>query len=313
MRLFSSQQRKTDTVDMSVIHKKNSIRLTQHLLCLALLLLVPALVCAKAPSWHSSLSFPKEMAIDAPSGLVIDQARKRYYVIDYNADQLVSFDEQGQLIDRFDAMGRLKKPVSMAFGAPGKMWVVQRSTNELLYIDLNSRDVRRFNVSKTSGQPMLIDRVATDDQQRLYVADSHSGRIFRLDDNLKITTIFAGKRDSHLIDFKIAGSTLYALDSQHQQLHSFTLDGQHKDTIALKGDLDRPVSFVLDSHGMIYILDRPQGKIAVFTAKGLFKYGFCHRGARRGQLNYPSELHMDWQDRLCVVNQGNDRIEVFKH
>ena len=107
---------------------------------------------------------------------------------------------------------------------------------------------------------------------------------------------------------------MYALDGQHQQLLSFTLDGQHKDTIALKEDLDRPVSFVLDSHGMIYILDRPQGKIAVFTAKGLFKYDFLpQRAPRRGQLNYPSELHMDWQDRLCVVNQGNDRIEVFKH
>ena len=38
MRLFSSHQRKTDSVDMGVIHKKNSIRLSHYLLCLALLL-----------------------------------------------------------------------------------------------------------------------------------------------------------------------------------------------------------------------------------------------------------------------------------
>ena len=210
-------------------------------------------------------------------------------------------------------MGGLEKPVSMAFGAAGKMWVVQRSSNELLYIDLTTRKVRHFDLSKTLSEPIMIDRVATDDKQRLYVADSHSGRIYRLDDNLKIAAVFAAKRDSQLSDFKIIGAKLYALDSRHQQLLAFNLDGQAAETITLEGQLDQPVSFARDAQGTWFVLDRPQGKIAVFNATGKYLYDFCRRGARRGQLNYPAELHFDWLGRLCVVNQGNDRIEVFKH
>jgi DNA-binding beta-propeller fold protein YncE len=283
------------------------------LLLVCALSLLPTLSWAKAPSWHSSLSFPEEMTITAPAGITIDFSRQRYYVIDYTGNQLVSFDEKGQLLDRFDASGTLNKPVSLAFASPGKIWIAQRSSNELLYVDLNDRDVRRFDLSKTTSQPVLIDRVVTDDKNRLYVANSHDGRIIRLDDNLKISAVFSPQPDGALIDFKIKGTSLYALDGRHRQILRFTLDGQQLEKITLDAPLDRAVSFDIDSHGTIYVLDRPAGKIVVFSAKGLFQYDFCRRGARRGQLNYPVELHFDWRQQLCVVNQGNDRIEVFKH
>lgn len=280
---------------------------------LGIVILLPASIQAKAPSWLSTLSFPQEIALKAPAALTIDSERQRYYVVDYTGSRLISFDQKGTKISEFNASGALDKPVDLAFGRSGKMWVVERNTNELLYIDLTTQNIRRFDLTKTTGELLFIDRIATDNQQRLYVTNSHSGRILRLDDNLKIDVIFAAQADSQLIDFKIKGRELYALDNRHHQLLRFSLDGKRQQVIKLNGKLDSPVSFEIDDKGLLYILDRALGKVVVMDSNGNYRYDFGRHGYRRGQFNYPAQLVFNWQQQLCVVNQGNDRIEVFSH
>lgn len=280
---------------------------------LILLIVFPGSVLAKTPSWLSTLSFPQDFKISAPSAVTIDHERKRYYVVDYNGKKLISFDQNGAKISEFNASGALQKPVDLAFGRSGKMWVVERNSNELLYIDLSSQKIRRFNLKQTTGKQVQADRVACDSKYRLFISDSHSGRIFRLDDNLKVDAVFAAQSDSQLIDFKIKDSTLWALDNRHNHLLKFDLDGNLLKKIPLKADLDFAVSFEVDSKGNIFVMDRPQGKIVVMNQAGEMRYEFGRRGFRRGQFNYATQLAFDWQQRLCVVNQGNNRIEVFSH
>ena len=81
----------------------------------------------------------------------------------------------------------------------------------------------------------------------------------------------------------------------------------------LKASLDFPVSLAMNKLQQIFILDRPQAHISVFNLQGELLYSFAQKGYRRGQFNYPNQILFDWQQQLCIVNQGNDRIEIFNH
>jgi len=266
---------------------------------------------ASQPVWSSQIVFPAPQQIIAPLTTTIDSERQRYYVIDSQQSQIVSFDNQGQQLSTFNANSMLKTPVAMCFARPGKMWVVERATNELLYIDLDTKQVRQFAVKDRQGKPLFIDHIATDSQWQLYVSDRNSGKIFALDDDLKIATTFNATDNGQLIDFKITPTGLWALDGTNQSVFQFSLNGTLKRKVILNTQLDRPVSLALNDRNQIFILDRPQAKIAVFNSNGDHLYSFGKKGYRRGQLNYPNQILFDWQQRLCVVNQGNDRIEIF--
>ncbi len=289
--------------------------INQRLSLIIFAMLIPfifvATIQASQPVWSSQIVFPEPQRIIAPLATTVDSERQRYYVVDTQLSQIVSFDSAGQQLSTFNANAMLKKPVAMCFARPGKMWVVDRATNELLYIDLDTKKVRQFTPKDGQGKPLFIDHIATDSQWQLYVSDRHSGKIFALDDNLNIVTTFTATDNGQLIDFKVTPSGLWALDGTNQCVFQFSLKGTLKRKILLTTQLDRPVSLALNDKNQIFILDRPQAKIVIFNSKGDLLYSFGQKGYRRGQLNYPNQILFDWQQRLCVVNQGNDRIEIF--
>jgi len=60
------------------------------------------------------------------------------------------------------------------------------------------------------------------------------------------------------------------------------------------------------------VLDRQQRNVVVYDKNGEFKYRFLEKGITRGQLYYPSEIRFDPWGELCLVDEGNGRVEIFK-
>lgn len=268
-------------------------------------------VYAKTPAWVSELVFPVPQQVSAPLSMAIDNERQRYYVVDSQNGKLLSYAADGTALTDFDAAGALQHPTDMTFARPGKLWVVERERNCLLYIDMNSKQVREFTPLTSNGKHIFIGRIACDSDHTLYVGDRFSGKILAMDDNLKVVTAFAPQAGGHFIDFKIVGKQLWALEREQQAVYQFTLDGKQQQRFTLDKSLRFPYSIAIDSSNQVYILDRASAKIYHFNSAGKYMTEFGQKGSRRGQLSYPAQLMCDWQQRLCVVNQGNDRIEVF--
>jgi len=296
-------------IDMKQIIQATAISLW----AISVLLFVPATGSAKPPVWISQLVFPPPQTVSNPAFLTLDMERQRYYVVDTQKKRLLSFDQEGTPLGEFDVAGGLVLPTAMTFARPGKMWLVERSTNSLLYVDLKTQEIRTFSPHGTDGKPLVPDHIATDSEHRLYVSDRLSGRVYALDDNLKVAAAFAPQAGGQFVDFKIKDNVLWALERVEQVIYQFDLNGQQKKRITLQQKLDTPVSLEINSQQQIFILDRAVGKVYRFAKGGQHLDSFGQKGYRRGQFNYPSQLIFDWQQRLCVVNQGNDRIEVFSH
>ena len=72
-----------------------------------------------------------------------------------------------------------------------------------------------------------------------------------------------------------------------------------------------PRSLAVDKNNFLYILDRHKGKVVVYDSSGNYKYNFLEAGEARGHLYYPIELKFDPWGQLCVVEEGNGRVQVF--
>ena len=107
---------------------------------------------------------------------------------------------------------------------------------------------------------------------------------------------------------------MWALEQKEEAVYVFALSGKLEKTVQLvNADMEFPRSLALDDSGFFYILDRHKGEISVFDASGKFKYSFLTQGQARGQLYYPVEIKFDPWGRICVVEEGNGRVQFFSH
>jgi len=69
--------------------------------------------------------------------------------------------------------------------------------------------------------------------------------------------------------------------------------------------------FTVDELGRIYVLDREDESISVFTVEGRLVRSIGRAGQGPGELRGPTGLAWDPEGRLWVANVGNARFEVF--
>ncbi|MCK5227014.1 MAG: hypothetical protein KAK02_02350, partial [Desulfobulbaceae bacterium] len=114
------------------------------------------------------------------------------------------------------------------------------------------------------------------------------------------------------VDFKVKDRKVIALNQEQRRIYTFTDDGEEESTIDLdQENLGFPRSFDRDTSGSYYILDRHRGTVSVFNRNGKFSYSFLTHGQAQDQMYYPIELRFDPWGRLCIVDQGNARVQVY--
>ncbi len=287
--------------------------------CLLVLVLLPVL-CGpahgrNASGWQWSLVLKQNKVSDAmqmPTALYIDPEKGQYYVVDSGRNRLLSFDRRGALLHIFNAGKGLQTPFDMVRTGNGGIWVVEKGKNALSYIDLKARSITPATL-RYQGALVYPDRLEAADSL-LYVLDKARGRIIAYaPEGLVARTVFSCPDcDSGFIDFRIHEQMLWALDRQDRKVYRFRLDGTLEKVLALDGRLNFPVSLAIGPSGSIYILDRHGRDIVVYDRNGRFRYRFLGRGTSRGQLYYPVEIRFDPWGGLCVVDEGNARVEIFR-
>lgn len=285
-------------------------------LCLVLLGILPAVrpwqagAAARSPWQFAFNLLGQGRSMTLPVALYVDQERERYYVVDSGNNRLVSFDRDGKYLQEFSAEGGLRRPHDMARLEDGSLLVVERGRNSLTRIDLRNRHSEPVVVSH-QGREIFADRLEAE-EGRLYVLDRAMGRIVELDQDLRVTRVHEPPEGlGNLVDFKVTGATIWLLDQKHKQILSLGPDGRAGRALPLP-DVAFPVSLAVDQAGMFYVLDRHQGSVVVFDRNGEYRYRFLTKGHGRQNLYFPRELRFDPWGRLCVVDQGNSRVVVFR-
>jgi hypothetical protein len=283
-------------------------------LAIVLGLLSAVSVQARSPwQWQMSLyvTTPGD-AMYMPAAVAFDPQSERYYAVDAGNSRLVSFNRKGELLKAFSADNQLQVPFDMVRLDNGQLWVVEKGRNSLTLIDIRARRVQPHTL--LDGDRLVFpDRIA-EAGGKLYILDRASGQILRLNGNLEVEQHFGcAECPGVVVDFVIDHDSVWALGTMGKNVYHFGSDGKILQTINLDDKVDFPVSLALGpSDSSIYILDRHQDRVVVFSREGLFQYDFLGLGKGKEQLYFPRQLRFDPWGQLCVVDEGNGRIEVFK-
>lgn len=278
----------------------------------SLWVVVPATAFASGPwAWKMTLEgSPSGQFMEYPSALYIDAERERYYVPDSGNNRLLSFARDGAFLHSFTAEGRLDLPYDMVRDSDDVIWVVERGRNSLTSIDVKAQKIIPHNL-QVEGKALLLDRLDIKDDL-FYVLDKARGDLAVVNMDMQVTKwIHCPDCTDGFIDFKLDKNAIWTLQLQDKVVRRFSPDGQELQRFQIGDEVKYPVSLAIGPVGQIYVLDRHMGNIAVFDTRGSFKYRFLSKGQSRGQLYFPIEIQFDPWGGLCVVEEGNGRVQVF--
>jgi DNA-binding beta-propeller fold protein YncE len=292
--------------------KDNSRKLTSGLLLLVFLLL-PVAAVAESSVWEWRMSLKIEKSGDAmymPSAVAFDAKAERYYAIDTGRNRLVSFSRNGDLLKVFTANDQLQSPFDMVRLENGQLWVVEKGRNSLTLVDVAAKKIEQ-HILRDGSRPVFPDRIAAAGG-KLYVLDRASGDILRLAQDLSVEQHY-GCRDcsAGFVDFVIHKGKILAIEPRDKKIYRFNERGQILDEIQLGDEAGFPVSLDIGSAGFYYVLDRHANSVLAYDESGQFRYRFLATGQSPGKVYFASQLRFDPWGRLCVVDEGNGRIEVY--
>jgi streptogramin lyase len=229
--------------------------------------------------------------------------------VDAGNNRLLSFNKDGEFLNEFNANGQLQAPFDMVKDREGHIWLIEKGRNSLTMIDLENKAVENHSLS-FNGQTVFPERLEQEDDI-LYVLDKITGQVLALDKDLKVIRNFTCRDGTGFVDFKIRNGSLWAMERDGNMVR-FTMDGKPASRVVLEDVVRFPYSLEVGPSGIFYVLDRHGGDVAVFDREGRFRYRFLTLGQARGRLYFPIELKFDPWGRLCVVEEGNGRVEIFK-
>jgi len=290
------------------------LTLIRSILVMVILTISTAVSCyARSAPWHWILTLRGDAsgkAMDMPYSLYVDRMTSRYYVVDTYNNRLLSFSKKGKFLHAFNANRTLKLPMAMLHDTNGILWVVERGKNVLVKIDLKNKKITTFHL-KYHSLTLFPDRMH-EFNGVIYLLDKMTGNVYAFNKQLELLHCFkAPKSSSGFIDFKVMRGALWALVMETQTVYRFDLNGKLRQVIHLSKEMEFPYSLAIGPTGMIYIADRHKNCIFVFDGTGEYRYSFLSLGQDRGKIYYPSEIDFDPWGRLCIVEEGNGRVEIF--
>ena len=292
--------------------KTNVLSYVTGLFLIVTAILPPITAQAESPwQWRKALQIDKVGdSMYMPSAVAFDKEGERYYVVDTGRNRLVSFDRDGNVIRAFTANEQLKSPFDMARIDNTKLWVVEKGRNSLTFIDVGAKKIETHTL-RDGDRLVFPDRIAYANG-KIYVLDRASGKILRLADDLSIEQRF-GCQDctAGMFDFVIDGNSVLAIDPLDKKIYRFNADGTIAEEIPLGSEAEFPVSLAVGPSGFIFVLDRHRNSVLVYSGHGQFNYSFVGPGQAEGEVYFPRQLRFDPWGNLCVVDEGNGRVEIF--
>ncbi len=278
-----------------------------------MLLTLPLTGFAQSSAWQWELRLRVDEVGDSmymPSAIAFDEDSGRYYVVDTGRSRLVSFGRDGKLLRAFSANNQLRAPFDMVRLDNGQLWVVEKGRNSLTLIDVAAKKIKP-NILKNGEQLVFPHRIAHYNG-KLYVLDRSTGMVLRLAQDLSIEQRY-GCPDcsSGMADFVIDKGQVVAIEPRDKKIFRFDPDGSIAAEVDLGEQVGFPISLAVGESGFFYVLDRTQNSVLVYSDDGQFSYRFLGSGQAAGKVYFPSQIRFDPWGQLCVVDEGNGRIEIF--
>ena len=179
--------------------------------------------------------------------------------------------------------------------------------------------------------------IAIDSLDKVYVAESGNSRVQKFNsDGEWLATFGANGRGpgeflSAMVVIVDAQDRVYVSDWGNQRIPVFDSAGAYHDTLGFpedsaaqelnpqgantgrkgEGQLFNPTGVGIDGEGNVFVVDRGNHRVQVFSPLGEFVQKFDRPGTGPGQFQVPTSIAFDSQGNFYVSEVANHRIQRF--
>jgi DNA-binding beta-propeller fold protein YncE len=261
------------------------------------------------PATQAVLNFPSSVAVaDDGTVFIADTWNHRIRKIDPQTGVISTIAGTGQAKFYGDngqaEKAALNEPVALAIDVNSNLLIADQSNNRIRKIDLSSGVITTiagtgesgYNGDGVLGSDAALagpSGLALDSEGNLYIADTFSSRIRKID------------RKSGLIETVLGGTGVYQFVATENEASE---------------SLSRPYAIAIDANGRLFITDTDNHLIRVWNTQkkemallaGIGKAEFSGDGGdpSNSGLNYPFGVAVDGQGHVYIADTFSHRIRV---
>lgn len=249
-----------------------------------------------------------------PAGLWYDYLRGFLVVANTQARQLVVLNRQGQALQVLEKGGDPGFPLAVAGNRAGTLYIAERNSESLkvlpAYDAATRAEYRSLDLSLyRRAAPVQALALFVDSDGNLYVADRGNRQILIFDANEKLKNTITDVGDPADIWVDAAGKILLA-DPGFGGIRVYSPSGRWLRTLGGgSGQLREPLrvrAMAVDRQGRIWVVEEAGRGI-----KAIDSQGNLLMNSESGLIS-PADLAIDDQDNLYVLEQGSNRITIFR-
>ncbi|KPA09816.1 NHL repeat containing protein, partial [Candidatus Magnetomorum sp. HK-1] len=255
------------------------------------------------------------------------------YVVDQLNHRVQRFSSTGEYYGEVgtgvsgNSNGQFDNPTSIAIVSndmDGRYYVADSGNHRIQIFSMMGYESSFTLDNQDSGRKLY--QIALDSNGKLYVAYAGSNCGVQVYDNSGtfLYNIGTDASPAGVIGYlKYAkgvtidnDDNIYISETNDGSIHKFSNDGTPIFRLGgsgvAPGDLSGPAAVDIDSNGNIFILEKYNARISVFTSSEAFSYSIYYTGSSndQGVLNYPDDLDIS-NGKVYVADTFNSRIQVF--
>ena len=216
---------------------------------------------------------------------------------------------------------QLLSPYGMAVNSKGDLYVADQRVGAIFIFNTETKDVSLIANGREASFG-LINAVAFDDDDRLFVTDGKMRRVLVFDKaNKVVDQIHEGLIDPVGVAIDTENRQLYVVDTQADQVVVYDADtmkekrrigtGGKKHELTTPGDFSLPSFVALDKDNNVYVTDTMNYRVEIFDADGNFISQFGKHCDGPGCFAHPKGIAVDSDGHIWVADPMLDLLQAF--
>ena len=271
--------------------------------------------------WPSPPSIARVRYLNYFAGMKIDYTPQPKKKRQSWMDRLAGTRQESETFNPKDFPFQLLGPYGIAVDSKGLVYVADQKVGAIFIFNAATRDVQLIR-NGYEAHFALINGLAIDDDDRLFVSDGKLHRVLIFDSKHEVI----GQINENLVDpvglaIDRANRFLYVVDTQQDQVLVFDADSLKllrrigttgkNHWLTTPGDFGAPSNVALDKEGNVYVTDTMNNRVEIFDPDGNFLSQFGKHGDGPGYLARPKGIAVDCDGHIWVADSYQDRVQVF--
>lgn len=273
--------------------------------------------------WPNPPSIARVQWMDYFTGLKIDytpaaQAKPKASWM----DRLAGGQSQAEKYNPKTFPFQMIAPYGIAIDSKGLVYAADQRVGAIFIFNPENRDDVKMIRNGAEGHFELINCLAVDDDDRLFVSDGKLHRVLVFSPKHEVENVITdGLVDPVGLAIDSTNRFLYVVDTQQDQVLVYDADtfkllrrigtGGKNHFLTTPGDFGAPQGAAVDADGNLYVTDTLNDRVEIFDANGAFISTFGKAGDGPGYFARPKGIAVDSDGHIWVADQMQDRLQAF--